>query len=219
MRETYLNFLTQKKDAKRLSYDEMEKTSNMSKSKLQRIFTGQVDPTVSDLETIVEKSLGASLTELYALIGKKEFRDSEEIDYKGAKELVADFSAEKAQIRAEYQTRIDQLVATSDERQKAFTLALDQMGTQYRKNADYLVGVINDNEAYIRDLLAKNEAANRIATEAQEQAKKAQTRIDNLDKRRHQVFWSMLLLVFVLLGIIIASVVLNIPAIGWGNPW
>lgn len=219
MREIYLDFLAQKKDAKRLSYDEMEKTANMSKSKLQRIFTGQVDPTVSDLETIVEKSLGASLTELYALIGKKEFMDSEEIDYKGAKELLADFSAEKAQIRAEYQARIDQLVATSDERQKAFTLALDQMGTQYRKNADYLVGVINDNEAYIRDLLAKNEAANRIASEAQEQAKKAQTRIDNLDKRRYQVFWSMLLLVFVLLGIIIASIVLNIPAIGWGNPW
>lgn len=219
MREIYLDFLTQKKDAKRLSYDEMEKTANMSKSKLQRIFTGQVDPTVSDLETIVEKSLGASLTELYALIGKKEFMDSEEIDYKGAKELLADFSAEKAQIRAEYQARIDQLVATSDERQKAFSLALDQMGTQYRKNADYLVGVINDNEAYIRDLLAKNEAANRIASEAQEQAKKAQTSVDTLDKSRHQVFWSMLLLVFVLLGIIIASIVLNIPAIGWGNPW
>lgn len=217
MREIYLNFLTQKKDAKRLSYDEMEKTSNMSKSKLQRIFTGQVDPTVSDLETIVEKSLGASLTELYALIGEKEFRDSEEIDYKGAKELLADFSAEKAQIRAEYQTRIDQLVATSDERQKAFSLALDQMGTQYRKNADYLVGVINDNEAYIRDLLAKTEHAQHIAKAAQTSAEKAESKIEKLDKKRFQVFWSMLAVVLLLIGIIIASMIFNIPALGWSN--
>ena len=219
MRKIYLDFLTQKKDTKKLSYDDIVITSNMSKSKLQRIFTGQVDPTVSDLEAIVEKGLGASMMELYALIGRQEFKDSESLDYKGAKELLSDFNAEKAQIRTEYQTRIDQLVATSDERQKAFTLALEKLSTQYKVNADYLVGIILDNEAYIRDLLAKTEAANKIAAEAQERAKNAEKRIDSLDKHRHQVFWSMLLLVFVLLGIIIASVVLNIPAIGWGNMW
>lgn len=219
MRKIYLDFLTQKKDAKKLSYDEMELTSNMSRSKLQRIFTGQVDPTVSDLETIVEKSLGANIMELYALMGKQEFKDSESLDYKGAKELMADFYAEKAQIRAEYQTRIDQLVSTGDERQKAFALSLEQLSTQYRKNADYLVGIIEEKEAHIQDLLAQNVQANKIAKAAQERAEAAEKRIDDLDKRRHQVFWSMLLLVFILLGIIIASFILNIPAIGWGNPW
>ena len=43
MKEIYLNYLTQKKDAKKLAYDVLEERTNISRSKLQRIFTGQLD--------------------------------------------------------------------------------------------------------------------------------------------------------------------------------
>lgn len=217
MRQIYLDFLTQKKDAKKLSYDDLVASTNMSKSKLQRAFTGQVELTVSDLEIIVEKGLGASIQELYARVGEQEMKDSEDLDFKGARALMSDFNAEKQQIRQEYQSRIDQLVATSDERQKAFTTALEQIGAQYKANANYLTDIILDNEAYIRDLLAKTEHAQHIAKAAQTRAEKAESKIEKLDKKRFQVFWSMLAVVLLLIGIIIASMILNIPALGWGN--
>ena len=217
MRQIYLDFLTQKKDAKKLSYDDLVASTNMSKSKLQRAFTGQVELTVSDLEIIVEKGLSASIQELYARVGEQEMKDSEDLDFKGARALLADFNAEKQQLRQEYQTRIDQLVATSDERQKAFTTALEQIGAQYKANANYLTDIIIDNEAYIRDLLAKTEHAQHIAKAAQSRAEKAESKIEKLDKKRFQVFWSMLAVTLLLIGIIIASMILNLPELGWGN--
>lgn len=217
MRQIYLDFLTQKKDAKKLSYDDLVASTNMSKSKLQRAFTGQVELTVSDLEIIVEKGLGASIQELYARVGEQEMKDCEDFDFKGARALLSDFNAEKQQIRKEYQSRIDQLVATGDERQKAFTIALEQIGAQYKVNANYLTDIIRDNGAYILDLLEKAEHAQHIAKAAQSRAEKAESKIEKLDKKRFQVFWSMLAVVLLLIVIIIASMILNFPALGWGN--
>lgn len=217
MRQIYLDYISQMRDEKRLSYDDLVPRTNMSKSKLQRIFTGQTEPTVSDLEIIVEQGLKGRIDDLYAKVGEQEMKDSEGLDYKGARALLDDFNAEKLQIRKEYQSRIEQLVATSDERQKAFTIALKQIEEQYRKNADYLVGVVNDNEIYIRDLLVKTENANNIAAAAQKRAETAEKRADDLDKRRHHVFWAMMVLVLLLIGVIIASMILNIPSIGWGS--
>ncbi len=218
MRQIYLDYISQVRDEKRLSYDDLVPRTNMSKSKLQRIFTGQTEPTVSDLEIIVEQGLKGRIEDLYAKIGEQEMKDSEELDYKGARALLDDFNAEKKQIRSEYQTRIDQLVSSNDERQKLFTDALSQLSDQYRANADYLTGIIRDNENYIRDLLVKTEQANGIAQAAQARAARAEKRIDDLDKRRHHVFWGMLSVILILIGVIIASFIFNLPSIGWGNP-
>ena len=224
MRQIYLDYLAQTRDEKRLSYDDLVPRTNMSKSKLQRIFTGQTEPTVSDLEIIVEKGLKGRIEDLYAKIGEQELKDSEELDYKGARALLDDFNAEKKQIRTEYQTRIDQLVSSNDERQKAFTLALDQIGAQYKKNADYLTGIIKDNENYIRDLLEQTERANMIAAEAQKRAQESEKKISTLEKRlvqsekrRYKVFWTMLALVVILLTLLVLGVILDLPLIGMGN--
>lgn len=217
MRTVYLTYLTQKKDEKKLSYDDMVPRTNMSKSKIQRIFTGQQEPTVSDLETIVEKGLQEDIDTLYAMIGKREMRDSEELDFKGAKALMDEFATEKARIHATYEAKLNSLVEQSDKRQQAFTDALNQMGEQYRKNADYMKGVIVDNEGYIRDLLAKVEHANAIADSERNRAEDAEGRIEELDKRRHHVFWGMLGVVIVLLCIIVVSIAFDIPAFNWGN--
>lgn len=217
MRAVYLTYLTQKKDEKKLSYDDMVPRTNMSKSKIQRIFTGQQEPTVSDLETIVENGLQEDIDTLYAMIGKREMRDSEELDFKGAKALMDEFASEKARIHANYEAKLNSLVEQSDKRQQAFTDALNQMGEQYRKNADYMKGVIADNEGYIRDLLAKVEHANAIADSEKHRAEAAEERIDELDKRRHQVFWSMLTLVAFMAILLVLGVVLDLPMIGMGN--
>ena len=217
MREIYLTFLSQKRDEKRLSYDDLVPRTSMSKSKIQRIFTGQTEPTVSDLEIIVEKGLGANIKELYALVGESELKASEDVDYKGAQALMDEFAAEKARIHTNYETKIETLVAQSDKRQQAFTDALAQIGEQYRKNADCLTGIIRDNEAYIRDLLAKTEHANSIAISEKERAETAEKRVIELDKRRYQVFWSMLGVIVLLLFIIVISIVFDIPAFNWGN--
>lgn len=217
MREIYLSFLNQKKDEKRLSYDELAPKTNMSKSKLQRIFTGQTEPTVSDLEILVEKGLGANIDELYAIVGESELKASEDIDYKGAQALLADFAAEKAQIHENYKTNIQHLVAKSDERQQIFTDTLKLIGDQYRANVEFLIGINEDNKARLVDLLAKTEHANAMAVSEQKRAEEAEKRVVELDKRRYQVFWSMLGVIVLLLLIIVISIVFDIPAFNWGN--
>ncbi len=224
MKEIYLNYLTQKKDTKKLAYDVLEEKTNISRSKLQRIFTGQLDVTVSDLETIVEKGFEESTDELYAQMGKQEFRDSKEVDYKGAKELLSDFNAEKAQIREEYEKRIGQSIKAREDTQTAFSSALETLGDQYRKNADYLTGIIKDNEAYIRDLLSQTERANVIAAAAQKRAEESDERADAAElenrttrKKMYKLFAGMLAILIVVLGFLMFIIIADVPHLGGGN--
>ena len=224
MKEIYLNYLTQKKDAKKLAYDVLEERTNISRSKLQRIFTGQLDVTVSDLETIVEKGFDESTDELYAQMGKQEFRDSKEVDYKGAKELLSDFNAEKAQIREEYEKRIGQSIKAREDTQTAFSSALETLGDQYRKNADYLTGIIKDNEAYIRDLLAQTADANAIAAAAQKRSEEADNRADSAElenrttrKKMYKLFAGMLAILIAIFGFLMFIIIADVPYLGGGN--
>lgn len=224
MKEIYLNYLTQKKDAKKLAYDVLEERTNISRSKLQRIFTGQLDVTISDLETIVEKGFEESTDELYAQMGKQEFRDSKDVDYKGAKELLSDFNAEKAQIREEYEKRIGQSIKAREDTQTAFSSALETLGDQYRKNADYLTGIIKDNEAYIRDLLAQTADANAIAAAAQKRAEEADNRADSAElenrttrKKMYKLFAGMLAILLVVFACLMFIIIADVPYLGGGN--
>lgn len=217
MKKIYLDYLTQKKDAKKLSYDDLLQLTNMSKSKLQRIFTGQVEITLTDLEIIVEKGFGESMSELHALIGAQELRESEKLDFKGARALLDDFNAEKAQIRAEYQTRIDQLIIANDDRQKAFALALKQLEERYNANAEYLVKTVEKLEARNKELALRVAKEADVAHAAQKRAEEAETRCETLDKRRHHMFWGMLAMVLLLVILLTLGVVLDLPLIGMGN--
>lgn len=224
MKEIYLNYLTEKKDAKKLAYDVLEERTNISRAKLQRIFTGQVDVTVPDLETIVEKGFVETTDELYARMGKKEFRDSKEVDYKGAKELLSDFNAEKAQIREEYEKRIGQSIKAREDTRTAFSSALEKLGDQYRKNADYLTSIIKDNEAYIRDLLVQTADANAIAAAAQKHAEEADNRADSAElenrttrKKMYKLFAVMLAILIVVFGFLMFIIIFDVPYLGGGN--
>ena len=237
MREIMLTALTERKDKTGVSYErisnriEQKRGTYISVSKLQRIFTGQSDPTVQDFEMIAEDGLEMNLFELYAKIGKQELEASEEVDYKGAHALLEDFAAEKAMIHANYKTNIEHLMAKSDERQKAFTDALNLIGDQYKKNADYLTGIIRDNEAYIRDLLAKTEHSNAISLAAQKRAEEAEKRADEANeradaaelenrttrKKMYMLFSGMLFLVVFVVVLLALGIVLDLPTLGMGN--
>lgn len=217
MRKIYLEYLTQTKDAKRLAYDDLAVTTNISKSKLQRVFTGQVEPTVSDLEIIVEKGLKASMSELYALVGEQEMKASEKLDFKGARALMEDFNAEKAQIRQEYEMRIEQSIQARIETQEAFSAGLKQLEERYTANATYLTGLVGKLEASNADLSARAVKATDLALAAQKRAEASEKRADELDRRRYQVFWGMLGLVILLVVLLALGVVLDLPLIGMGN--
>ena len=224
MKKIYLDFLVSKKEQNKLSYEELSVRVNMSVSKLQRIFTGQTDPSVGDFETICETGLHADVSEVYAQIGAQEFRDSAALDFKGAKELLQDFAAEKKQIRSEYDLRIAQSIQARTDTQHAFESAMRQMEEQYNKNVEYLRKRVADAETQSVSLAARAARAEEIAQAAQKRAEAAELRAtqaeerrNELDKRRHHMFWGMLVLIAVLASILAVIVIANVPQLGGGN--
>lgn len=87
---------------------------SMSDTKLSKLFK---DPnskvSIEELFAIVD-CMGLDKMELLALIGEKEFRASQSVDYKGISELMADF-----------QRREEALQLSFQKAEEAFTLAVD----------------------------------------------------------------------------------------------
>ncbi len=106
MRAIYLEILTTAKDKTRLSYEAIYQRTGISVSKLQRIFTGQGSLSTDDFELICQQGLGLDLDEVYARFGRQEFRDSQDVDFKGAKELLSDFDKQKEALRIQYEERV-----------------------------------------------------------------------------------------------------------------
>lgn len=130
MRAIYLDILTTSKDEQRLSFDTIYQRTGISVSKLQRIFTGQQSMSVDDFELICEKGLNLDLDDVYARFGRQEFRDSEDVDYKGAKELLADFNQQKDALREQYEERV----------------------TREQEAVDFLKGILSDFKGYNAEL-------------------------------------------------------------------
>lgn len=217
MKQIYLNYIATKKDAKRISYEDLVASTNMSKSKLQRIFTGQVDVTVDDLEIIVEKGLKEKIRDLYALMGEQEFKESADNEFKGTQQLIDEFAAEKAQIRQEYTERLKQAEQELANAQAAFGAALNQLEEGYKKSTEYLTGLVARSEKYNETLTARAVKAEDAAAAAQKRADLAEERVEHIDKRRHNVFWGMLVVVIILLALLSLAVILDLPMLGMGN--
>lgn len=188
MREIYLEILTTTKDEKRVSYDTIYQRTGISVSKLQRIFTGQSTLSTDDFELICEKGLELDLDEVYAKFGKQEFRDSEEVDYKGTKELLADFAKKEEAIKADFEARIE----------------------REREIVRYLKTLVDELKQYNAKLTERAISAELRADAAEDYSKK-------LDKRRHDVFWGMFGLSMLLLVLLVLGIVLDLPFLGMAN--
>lgn len=218
------NWLNEKWDVTGLSLEkirnriiERHPEQSISISKLHRIFSDQNSKVSLEEVIMLAEAFDSDPNELLALIGGREYVASEKVDYKGAEALLHDFSLEKAQIRKEYEIRIEQSIKAREETQQAFNAITQKMEEQYRRNADYLTKLVEESKEYNANLTERAVRAEENAKAADERAEKAQARADALDRRRHQVFWCMIVIVFALLGLLFASFVLNIPSIGWGN--
>ena len=217
MNAIYLQFLTQKKDAKRLSYDTIAERTKLSPSKLQRIFTGQVDASVDDFELIIEKGLQADVRDVYARIGEQEARASEPMDFKGTEKMLEDFAAEKAQIRHEYEERLVQAEQARVDALHAFDASLLAMQQQYKETAAYLTGLVKKAEEHSEKLAARAARAEEIAEQAHKRADEAERRADRHERSSHSVFWAMLGLCGGLLILLVLGIVLDLPMLGLGN--
>lgn len=245
MRKIFLDAITQRKDETGISYErisariERKRGALMSISKLQRIFTGQQEPTIPDFEMIVEDGLEMDLVGLYAKMGAQEFRDTEPMDYKGAKELMAEFAAERAKLeeahqlekkimresheeskrlmREEHAAQIEKLKALRLELQEQFQQNTNLLTERYNANSKFLTEHVAKIERLNDQLTERATRAEEIAQAAQARAEKAEKRIDVLDKRRQHVFWGMLAVVVILLALLAIAVILDLPMIGMGN--
>lgn len=114
MKEIVLNHLLAKKEQSRRSYADIANRCHMSDSKLQRIFTGQSEATVSDLNAILSDGLDSDPRELWALCGMQEWDDSAEVGYKGAAELIP-YYKEQLEKEEEIRNNINAAFASSIE--------------------------------------------------------------------------------------------------------
>lgn len=211
-----------------------------SETTFRRWLSGKTEPTISAFYKVVEY-FGGNKKDVQARIGMAALDEWERSGYKNAKELMEEFAAERAQIneahqlekkmmresheeskrlmREEHAAQIEKLKALRIELQELFQQNTNLLTERYNANSKYLTEHVAKIERLNDQLTERAAKAEEIAQAAQERAAKAEKRIDDLDRRRHHVFWGMLLLVIILLVIITMSFVMNIPAIGWGNAW
>lgn len=198
MKKILLDYLSSTRDRKKISYEELRLRIDCAKSvsTLQRIFTGQVEPTVSDLELIIEKGLQEDPRIFYSQIGKQEFADSEQIDYKGAKELLADFAAEKEALRQEFADRLAHAKEMRIAEQAGFKIALDALEDKYNKGTSYLKRIVEQKDAEIAGLTTR---AMKAEAELDATDKAHDTHCREIHRRYRLLSWGCIAVVFVAL--------------------
>ena len=210
-----------------------------SETTFRRWLSGKTEPTISTFYKVVEY-FGGNKKDVQARIGMAALDEWEQSGYKNARELMEEFNAERAKLheahqkekeqmresheaskatmREEHAAQIEKLKSLRLELQEVFQNNIQILSGQYQKNVEYLTNHLNRVERLNDDLSARAVKAADLALAAQKRAEAAEKRADELDKRRHQVFWGMFALVIILLGIVVASIVFDIPALNWQNP-
>jgi len=220
------------------TYKDIDTDLGYSETTVRRWLNGKTEPTISTFYKVVEY-LGGNKKDVQARIGMAALEEWESTGYKNARELMEDFAVERARLHEAHQLEkkimresheeskrlMREEHAAQIEKLKALRLELQE---QFQQNTNLLTDRYNANSKFLTEHAAKIERLNdqlteraakaeEIAQAAQARAARAEKRIDDLDKRRHHVFLGMLLVIIILIGIIIASFILNLPAIGWGN--
>lgn len=190
MKEIYTNFLIRKKEAAKLSYDVLQERTGISASTLCRYFKGDAEPTMDTMERIVD-ALGANMRDLYAQVGEQEMKDSQQVDYKGASALLEDFSKRESL----YKDHLSTL-------ERSHASALKNRDETYERSVSYLKNQIAELKQDNKDLL--------------ERATRAEAVRDQLDVRRHHVFWGMLSIILVVLVLFAGAIIADLPQIGMG---
>ena len=163
MREIYTNHLIRLKDRKKISFSALEAQTGISDSTLCRWFKGEGNPTVDDLERVFQ-ALGSDMQGVFAEVGEQEMRASEQLDFKGTEAMLADFSRREAVIREDYERQLTQQIDLRNTLQLTFESAVATMAGEHAQAIAQLTAELHE----------------------------AQRRADQIDAKRHNVFWGML---------------------------
>lgn len=142
-----------------------EKTS-FATTTLHRWFSGESSPDIYELTTLVE-AMGGSMTDLFADVGKQEMQSTQAIEYQGA-----------VAMQEHYATRLAAAKDKLDMLQTHHEQAIKTQQDTYDRSVQYL-------KEQVREM--KYERAN-----LQERVSVLNKRNEDLDRRRHNVFWGML---------------------------
>lgn len=194
---------------------------------IRRWMKGETKIPIDAFYELVE-AMGGSRRDAQAEIGTFAMEEWEKAGYKNPKELIDEFAveratmiaahtAEKEQMRQDHAQQIEKLKSLRLEVQAEFRSTVQLLTDRYEENSRYLIGQMEKTERLNDQMTQRATAAEHIAQEAQKRATIAEKRADDLDKRRHHVFWAMFVLVFILMGVIVASMVIDVPFMGWGN--
>lgn len=225
MREIYTNHLIRLKDRKKISFSTLQEITGISDSTLCRWFKGEGNPSVDELEQLFE-AMGSDMSEVFAEIGKQELIASEKVEYKGADALLADFSRREAIYKENCDQRVAHQIELREKMQNSFDamistlshehdVALKKRDETYDRTTEYL-------KKLVESLERKNDSLTERMKDAERRAEVAERIRDDIDKRRHHVFWGMLAaLLFIILlfaGLIVFMILVDWPWIGLGWP-
>lgn len=202
MREIYTNHLIKLKERAKISFVALEGKTGISDSTLQRWFKGDGSPSVDDLERIFE-ALGGNIRDVYDQVGEQEMRASEKIDYKGADALLAEFAERIKIIQGNCDTRVAHQIELREKLQESFGEAIKSLESSHAAALKKRDETYDRSVGYLKEELRQTREKNRElmdrAVAAEKRADIAQAQRDDIDKRRHNVFWGMLGLCFLML--------------------
>ena len=172
------------------SYEAVHDALGYAASTVQRWHKGQSEPDMEQLTNLVE-FYGGSMEKLFAAVGKQEMTATQDIGYQGAAAMVEHYEARLLSKKEQ----IDMLCAHHEH-------ALKKRDETYDRSVGYLKQQVEDMRAERKVLQAELDAQRR--------------RADQLDTKRHHVFWGMLSVIILLLVLMGVMIVIDAPGIGMG---
>lgn len=190
-----------------LSYETLSEKTHFSKSTLHRWFSGEAAPSVDDLPVLVE-AMDGDITEIYASVARQEMVATQNLDYEGATTMVARYETEISALR-------ERLALINDHHDREIA----NMRDHYEHNIQLLddahaLALDRRDQTYDRSVSYLKERVEKL----DERAAAAEARLRELDARRHNVFWGMLIVIVLLIALLVLAVVIDAPQIGLGWP-
>lgn len=186
MKAQILERLNDLKSKSGKSYEDVHDTLGYAASTVHRWHRGESNPDMDQLTALVE-FYGGEMRDLYADVGKQEMTATQDIGYQGAVAMVEHY---EARLKA----KDDQQMMLQDHHRQAI------------EHRDKVV-------AYLKEQV---EAMQKERKENREELDKQRNRADELDRKRHNVFWGMLVIIIMLLVMMGVMIGVDAPGIGMG---
>lgn len=195
-----------------LSYETLAEKTHLSKSTLHRWFSGESAPSVDDLPVLVD-AMDGDISEIYASVARQEMVATQNLDYEGATAMVARYETEISALR-------ERLALINDHHGRE----IENMRNHYEHN----IKLLDDSHALALDrrdktyersvayLKTQVEEMRKDRKELQSELDAQRKRADNLDHKRHNVFWGMLAALILLLALMVVMIAVDAPGIGMG---